>query len=53
MYTVDVYQYCTKNEKMTTTFIVVIQLTFLKMRLIKDFIMIHSCFTKVLRAKNR
>ena len=42
-----------KMTKMTTTFIVVIRLTFLKMRSIKDFIMICSCFTKVLRAKNR
>ena len=42
-----------KMTKMTTTFIVVIRLTFLKMRSMKDFVMIRSCFTKVLRAKNR
>ena len=42
-----------KMSKKTTTFMVVIQVPFLKMQLMKDFVMIRSCFTKVLRAKNR
>ena len=42
-----------KMPKKTTTFMVVLQLSFLKMSSMIDFLVICSCFTKVLRAKNR